>query len=62
MSNDEQVTHPVTGHVGWEDINGNIWSPTGEGKLAYGGPHWDVVRPDGKMYTNVYPANPNEEE
>lgn len=47
--------HPKNGNVGWPDIKGNIWVPTGVGPLAHGGPHWDVQYPDGKSYDNVYP-------
>ena len=41
---------------GWKDKNGNIWIPAPTGsREAHGGGHWDVQRPDGKGYTNVYP-------
>jgi hypothetical protein len=40
---------------GWEDRNGNVWVPTGQGGEAHGGPHWDVQRPGGG-YDNVYPG------
>jgi len=42
---------------GWVDSKGNRWvpAPTGSGK-DHGGGHWDVNRPDGKGYINVYPG------
>ncbi|EPS45264.1 hypothetical protein H072_744 [Dactylellina haptotyla CBS 200.50] len=39
---------------GWEDKKGDLWIPTGPGRLAHGGPHWDVQKKRGG-YTNVYP-------
>ncbi|KAK6522050.1 hypothetical protein TWF281_002619 [Arthrobotrys megalospora] len=45
---------------GWPDKKGNIWVPTGPGsgdgsRQPHGGPHWDVVGPDGS-HRNVYPG------
>ena len=47
-----------SGEYGWKDKNGNIWvpAPTGSKNTDHGGGHWDVNRPDGKGYTNVYPG------
>ena len=39
---------------GWEDKNGNVWCPTGQGGRAHGVPHWDVQKPGGG-YENVKP-------
>ena len=39
---------------GWEDANGDVWCPTGQGGNAHGGPHWDVQTPGGG-YRNVRP-------
>ncbi len=45
------------GKIGWKDKKGNIWvpAPTGYGS-DHGGGHWDVNRPDGTGYANVYPG------
>ena len=40
--------------LGWQDKNGDVWCPTGQGGSAHGGPHWDVQSPGGG-YRNVYP-------
>ncbi|WP_201295238.1 polymorphic toxin type 37 domain-containing protein [Nocardia sputi] len=47
---------PKGPRFGWEDADGNVWVPTGQGPLAHGGPHWDVQGKDGKDYDNVYPG------
>jgi RHS repeat-associated protein len=39
---------------GWEDKQGDVWCPTGQGGNAHGGPHWDVQTPGGD-YRNVKP-------
>jgi RHS repeat-associated protein len=39
---------------GWQDANGDVWCPTGQGGNAHGGPHWDVQTPGGD-YRNVKP-------
>ena len=39
---------------GWLDANGDVWVPTGQGRNAHGGPHWDVQTPGGG-YRNVRP-------
>jgi RHS repeat-associated protein len=44
------------GRGGWVDSKGNIWQPTGKGRAAHGGSHWDVQRPGGRGYINVYPG------
>ena len=45
------------GKTGWVDKNGNVWVPAPTGSAtAHGGGHWDVQRPDGKGYANVYPG------
>jgi len=43
---------------GWEDANGDVWCPTGQGGRAHGGPQWDVQTPGGG-YRNVWPKKPN---
>ena len=40
---------------GWEDANGDVWCPSGQGGRAHGGPHWDVQSPGGG-YRNVKPV------
>ncbi|WP_259295230.1 polymorphic toxin type 37 domain-containing protein, partial [Paraburkholderia sp. DHOC27] len=40
---------------GWEDADGNVWCPTGQGGRAHGDPHWDIQGPGGK-YGNMYPG------
>ncbi|WP_408512664.1 RHS repeat-associated core domain-containing protein [Paraburkholderia sediminicola] len=40
---------------GWEDADGNVWCPTGQGGRAHGDPHWDIQGPRGK-YGNMYPG------
>ncbi|MFM9942396.1 MAG: polymorphic toxin type 37 domain-containing protein [Hyphomicrobiaceae bacterium] len=40
---------------GWQDKVGNVWMPTGLGRTAHGGPHWDVQMADG-THVNVYPG------
>jgi RHS repeat-associated protein len=42
------------GSHGWQDANGDVWVPTGQGSNAHGGPHWDVQSPGGG-YRNVRP-------
>jgi hypothetical protein len=44
---------PKSGQYGYPDKNGNVWVPAGE--RGHGGPHWDVIRPDGS-YINVLPG------
>ena len=45
------------GKKGWVDKSENIWVPVPTNTpLAHGGGHWDVNRPDGKGYINVYPG------
>ena len=46
---------PKGPRFGWEDADGNVWVPTGQGGIAHGGPHWDVQGKNGK-YENVYPG------
>ena len=48
------VPNPNGRGYGWEDKNGNVWVPTGQGGAAHGGPHWDVQIPGGD-YINVRP-------
>ncbi|WP_408456247.1 polymorphic toxin type 37 domain-containing protein [Paraburkholderia fungorum] len=43
------------GSWGWEDADGNVWCPTGQGGRAHGDPHWDIQGPGGK-YGNMYPG------
>jgi hypothetical protein len=50
----KKVKHSKNGKVGWPDKKGDIWVPTGPN--GHGGPHWDVQKPDGKRYVNVYPG------
>lgn len=50
----KKVRHPKTGQVGWPDNKGSVWVPTGPN--GHGGPHWDVVKPNGIDYDNVYPG------
>ena len=45
------------GSHGWQDANGNVWVPSGQGGRAHGGPHWDVQAPGGG-YRNVRPSKP----
>lgn len=40
---------------GWEDADGNVWCPTGQGGRAHGDPHWDIQGPGGK-YGNMNPV------
>ena len=40
---------------GWQDDKGRVWCPTGPGRRAHGGPHWDVQLPGGG-YVNVRPG------
>ena len=54
-SKDGKVRNPNGQGRGWPDKNGNVWTPTGHGSGAHGGPHWDVQHPDGS-HTNVYPG------
>lgn len=49
------VPNPNGKGNGWQDEKGNVWCPTGWGKRAHGGPHWDVQNPNGG-YINVYPG------
>ncbi|NKY31391.1 polymorphic toxin type 37 domain-containing protein [Nocardia gamkensis] len=46
---------PKGPRFGWEDADGNVWVPTGQGSVAHGGPHWDVQGKDGS-YDNIYPG------
>ncbi len=55
-SDGKKKKHPKTGQYGWPDKKGKIWVPTGPGSTAHGGPHWDVVDPNGHDYDNVYPG------
>lgn len=48
-----RTTH---GDRGWIDENGDVWVPSGQGRQAHGGPHWDVQSPDGRNHRNVYPG------
>ncbi|MGT2437483.1 polymorphic toxin type 37 domain-containing protein [Bradyrhizobium betae] len=43
------------GKYGWQDDKGRVWCPTGPGRRAHGGPHWDVQLPGGG-YVNVRPG------
>ncbi len=49
------VPNPNGSGSGWEDENGHVWVPTGQGGRAHGDPHWDVQMPGGD-YINVYPG------
>lgn len=55
---DSWVPNPNPGKggagYGWQDANGDVWCPTGQGGTAHGGPHWDVQTPGGG-YRNVRP-------
>lgn len=51
----EKVRHPKTGQYGYPDKNGKVWVPTGVGPRAHGGPHWDVIDPQGK-HKNILPG------
>jgi RHS repeat-associated protein len=55
---DNWVPNPNPGKggagYGWQDANGDVWCPTGQGGTAHGGPHWDVQTPGGG-YRNVRP-------
>jgi hypothetical protein len=51
----KKVKHPKTGQVGYPDKKGSVWIPTGPGRLAHRGPHWDVVDSKGK-HKNVLPG------
>ncbi|MBB5912991.1 hypothetical protein BJY24_001858 [Nocardia transvalensis] len=51
---DRWVPNPNGRGFGWEDADGNVWVPTGQGGGAHGGPHWDVQNPKGG-YRNVRP-------
>ena len=48
------VPDPNGKGYGWLDASGNVWVPTGQGRNAHAGPHWDVETP-GKDYRNVKP-------
>jgi RHS repeat-associated protein len=50
------VKNPNGSGYGWRDKNGDVWCPTGWGKGAHGGPHWDVQTPGGD-YRNERPKN-----
>lgn len=53
----EKVKHPQTGQVGYPDNRGRIWVPTGEGGLAHGGPHWDVIPVKSRgQKVDIYPG------
>lgn len=52
----KKVKHSKNGKVGWPDVDGNVWVPTGPGSSAHGGPHWDVQHSNGKTYDNIYPG------
>ncbi|WP_324190182.1 polymorphic toxin type 37 domain-containing protein [Nocardia farcinica] len=52
---DRWVPNPNGRGFGWEDADGNVWVPTGQGGAAHGGPHWDVEFPKGG-YKNVRPG------
>jgi hypothetical protein len=54
-SDGKKVKHPKTGQYGWQDSKGNIWVPTGIGPRAHGGPHWDVIDPQGR-HRNIMPG------
>lgn len=47
--------HPETNQRGYWDKRDIMWVPTGPGKLAHGGPHWDLVDKRGNHVGNVYP-------
>ena len=55
----EWVPNPNPGRggssAGWLDSKGRVWCPTGQGRRAHGGPHWDVQLPGGRN-VNVYPG------
>ena len=51
---DKKVKHPKTGQCGYPDKKGNVWVPTGP--KGHGGPHWDVVKPNGTDYDNISPG------
>ena len=52
---DRWVRNPNGSGHGWEDADGNVWVPSGQGGRAHGGPHWDVQIPGGG-HINVYPG------
>lgn len=39
---------------GWQDADGDVWCPSGQGGRSHGGPHWDVQTPGGG-YRNERP-------
>lgn len=49
------VRNPNGSGNGWEADNGEVWVPTGQGKGAHGGPHWDVQNPKTGGRRNVRP-------
>jgi len=52
----QKVKHQKTNQWGYIDAYGNIWVPTGEGPLAHGGPHWDVINRAGYRIMNIVPG------
>jgi len=48
-----KVKHEGSGKYGYKDAKNNIWIPSGEN--GYGGPHWDVQKPNGG-YVNILPG------
>ena len=54
-SKDGKVPNPNGPGRGYPDKNGDVWVPTGSGRGAHGGAHWDVQSPGGG-YRNVYPG------
>ena len=49
------VPNPNGKGYGWQDSHGDVWVPSGPGRNAHGGPHWDVESSGGK-YDNIYPG------
>ena len=49
------VPNPNGKGYGWQDSRGDVWVPSGPGRNAHGGPHWDVESPGGE-YDNIYPG------
>lgn len=58
------VKNPNGKGYGWQDVNGDVWIPTGQAGTAgtgttgsaHGGPHWDVQSSRGNKARNVYPG------
>jgi len=53
--NGKTVKAPDSKKRGYPDENDNVWVPSGKGTGVHE-PHWDVEKPHGGGYDNVYPG------